>query len=147
MKSRGRKSTNALSVVAFARPEIEPPSDLSERETTIFREIVRSKPPDYFGAPHVALVANLARAYDAADRVWALLNSETIEALVEREGTTALGRLLAMYDRTCRLALSLATKLRLTHQSVYRAETAARIPVAPPTLGKPWLQSPTGESR
>lgn len=147
MKSRGRKSTDALSVVAFARPEIEPPDDLSEREATIFREIVRSKPPDYFGGPHVALVANLARAYDTADRVWALLNSETIEALVEREGTIALGRLLAMHDRACRLALSLATKLRLTHQSVYRAETAARIPVAPPTLRKPWLQSPTGESR
>ena len=55
MLQRGRKSSEGLSVVRVAPHErVAPPDRLGGDESTIWREIVASKPADWFGPtpPH-----------------------------------------------------------------------------------------------
>ena len=54
MLQRGRKSSEGLSVVRVAPQRVAPPDRLGGDESTIWREIVASKPADWFGPtpPH-----------------------------------------------------------------------------------------------
>lgn len=144
MKRNGRKSAANLSVITFRVPEISPPAELTERQAGAFRAIVATRPPDYFGDEHVPLVANLARAMTTADKLADLIESEHVDALVAREGTQGLARLLAMRERECRLVLAFCRSLRLTHQSKYSAEAASRVPSR--RLPRPW-EDHTTESK
>ena len=63
MLQRGRKSSEGLSVVRVAPHErVAPPDRLGGDESTIWREIVSSKPADWFGPDNLtALRALLQR--------------------------------------------------------------------------------------
>lgn len=126
-------------VLAFSRPPIEPPEGLSESEKRIFRDIVATKPSDYFSNETVGLLVNMVRGLDAADKISSILNSTTVEKVIADEGTAGLARLLAMREKQSRLVVSIATRLRLTPQSRYSPVVAATIAKTTPTLAKPWL--------
>ena len=65
MLQRGRKSSEGLSVVRVAPHErAAPPDRLGGDESTIWREIVASKPADWFGPDNPHLEASILTSSD-----------------------------------------------------------------------------------
>lgn len=119
-----RKSAAALSVVRpspDARPD-EPP-DLSAEELALWREVVNSKPADWFGSDSVPVLKEYIRAAMTCDTLAAAVNL----ALESRDLAEVVmaDKLLLARDRESRRVANLATKLRLTQQSRYTPQAAA----------------------
>ncbi len=65
MLQRGRKSSEGLSVVRVAPHErVAPPDRLGGDESAIWREIVASKPADWFGPDNPHLEASILTSSD-----------------------------------------------------------------------------------
>ena len=140
MKSRGRKSIANLTVLRFERAPIEPPAGaaLNEREAEHFRKLIACKPADHYDGATVGLLVSLVRSLAASDRLSAALNELPFDEFAARYGLRELNRLLDLCERQARLTLMLMTRLRMTHQTTMRAETAAAIATHAPTLPRPW---------
>ena len=142
MNQRGRKSAAAQAAVVIAggfgtRPE--PPTDLTERQAEIWREIVSSEDPNFFNTGALrGMLSEYCRHREASEGISKIINSFDPQWLKANEGAKRYKDLLKMRDLETRGATSLATKLRLTNQSRYNAQsgaTAARNAAKGP---KPW---------
>lgn len=117
-----RKSVAALSVVRASPAELPPaPDDLSDAEVCLWRDIVESKPADWFGPDSLPILKEYVRAVSACDLLAAKLS-----AALDGLDAGLVKFLLDMRDKEARRAASLATKLRLTQQSRYGARSADR---------------------
>lgn len=115
-----RKSAAALSVTTGAPDaRVAPPADLTEQETVLWREVVDSKPAEWFGEDSVPVLKEYVRAAVMCDRLAGLIDTALLE------GKPTVGDLLLARDRESRRAANLATKLRLTQQSRYTPQAAA----------------------
>lgn len=121
MQQRGRKSAGSLSVVAGTidgRPHA--PSDLTNEQKEIWNRVVASESADFFrtGAVQQQLERYCIRSAEVA---WL---DETIRSAKDDDETSVaeLDRLMKMRDREDSACVTLATKLRLTNQSRYRAD-------------------------
>lgn len=114
-----RKSTAALSITppAITGPA-EPPADLTEDQAALWREVVESKPSDWFGPDSLPVLKEYVRAATTCDRL-----AVVVERALE-EGSDGLPKLLEMRDREAKRVAVLATKLRLTQQSRYTPKAA-----------------------
>ena len=141
MAKRGRPSAASL---ALATKKIElverqrPPHDLTDEETEIWAAVVESQPADWFTPATVPLLAEYCRHVIHARRVGELIeratsdiNPETKEPTLCLEG---LDRLLKMADRESRAIAALATKMRITPQSI----TNHRGNRKPAAAKRPW---------
>jgi len=142
MNQRGRRSAAAQAAVVIAggfgtRPE--PPTDLTERQAEIWREIVSSEDPNFFNTGALrGMLSEYCRHREASEGISKIINSFDPQWLKANEGAKRYKDLLKMRDLETRGATSLATKLRLTNQSRYNAQsgaTAARNAAKGP---KPW---------
>jgi hypothetical protein len=126
MAQRGRKSAAALSVVPGipgGRPE--PPEGLTEEQAEVWRSIVATKPADWFErdthkllvsyCKHASIASALDREIDTFDPEW----------LRDKEGLDRYKSLTDMREKHTRALTALSRSMRLTHQSQYRAESAA----------------------
>lgn len=125
-----RPSAAALSVAtATADRRALPPSDLSEAEALLWREVVDSKPSDWFGDDSLPVLKEYVRAAAMCDRLARLLDlaMDASEKPVDAESARlpSVPELLLARDRESRRAANLATKLRLTQQSRYTPQAAA----------------------
>lgn len=120
MQQRGRKSAEGLSVVRVAPSErVQPPDRLGASEAAIWREIVASKPADWFGADSIPLLEHYCSMVVESQRVAAQLRLVSPECLDDYQ------RLITLQTKIGGLLASLATKMRLTQQSRYGARAAA----------------------
>jgi hypothetical protein len=118
-----RKSAASLSIVpAKGITPPTPPADLSAAEAVLWREIVETKPSDWFGPDSLPVLKEYIRASIMCD----LLDAQVKDALAEGEGVGVVKALLDMRDKESRRGVSMATKLRLTQQSRYGARSADR---------------------
>lgn len=128
MKQRGRKSTQALaiaeiSVGALDRVERQrPPHDLTDEEVEVWVSIVNTEQADWFSPGNVPLLTQLCRHVVHARRVAELLERALSSVDPEtKKPTLAIqdyDRLLKMQERESGAMMSLATKLRITNQSI-----------------------------
>lgn len=128
MKQRGRKSTQALaiaeiSVGALDRVERQrPPHDLTDEEVEVWVSIVNAEQADWFSPGNVPLLTQLCRHVVHARRVAELLERALSSVDPEtKKPTLAIqdyDRLLKMQERESAVMMSLATKLRITNQSI-----------------------------
>ena len=122
MQQRGRKSAARLSVVAGTidgRPK--PPSGLTKDQADIWERVVASESMDFFGT--AAVRQGLERyCVRMAEVIW--LDEQIAEAKAPGSDYTLedIDRLMKMRDREDKGCVTLATKLRLTNQSRYRAD-------------------------
>jgi hypothetical protein len=128
MGARGRKSSEADAVVIVGsfgtRPE--PPEELTDRQSEIWRETVSSEPPDFFNTAALrALLMDYCRHRESAENVSSIINSFQAEWLKSQDGAKRYQALLRMRDMETRAAAQIATKLRLTNQSRYTPQAAA----------------------
>src|SRR5262245_51196766 len=129
-RKRGRFNSEDFRVIeggfsaSGKRPD--PPSDLTEGQAGIWREIVASEPPDFFASSATQLL--LTHACYHADAI-RMLNKEfsnfRSEWLKSAEGMKTYNAYLkARGEETRRFSL-IATRLRLTNQSRYTPQAAA----------------------
>ena len=125
-QQRGRKSAASLSVIrghGASRPG--PPDELTEDQAAEWRVIVGRMPADWFTRETHPLLVDLCRHIVRSRVIAGKIDSFDPEWLMQDEGARAYDRLCAMGERETRMMASLATKMRLTQQSRYNAQSAS----------------------
>ena len=116
-----KPSSASLSVVpVVAMTRMAPPRGLSDDESRLWREVVDSKPVEWFQPDSAPLLTEYVRAVVMSGQ----LDIQVKAALVGSE-TGELKALLDMRDKESKRVVSIATKLRLTQQSRYTPQAAA----------------------
>jgi hypothetical protein len=143
MRGRGgRKSAASLSIVSVLGNERPaPPDELTEAEAEEWRAIAGRMPPDWFTRENHPLLAeycrHIVRAGDLAKDITAFKRFPP-EVRLTTDGIQRYDMLLRMADRERAAMVNLATKMRLTQQSRYRADKAAPAAERGKTVSKPW---------
>jgi hypothetical protein len=115
-------------------PHPEPPAWFSEAAARHWREIVRSRPPDYFDAANRLFLEMLCCHIVSADRIWAQIHEcDPTDPKQFRRYRS----LLVMASRESRMTSLLLTKLRLL-PSKAAAAAAEVTPVRPPWERHVW---------
>ena len=146
MAQRGRKSADALSVLAVSvmtTERLAAPAHMSAAELAVWLEVVNDQPAGAFSATHAPLLElycrHIVQARVLADE---LVNFERAW-LADDDGLKRYDRLLGMAEREGRAASSLATRLRITRQAIDQ-QTVARSIVNAPKARKPWESTVNG---
>jgi hypothetical protein len=143
MRGRGgRKSAASLSVVnVLGNERPAPPDELTEDEAKEWREIAARMPPDWFTRENFPLLAeycrHIVRARDLAKDITTFKRFPP-EVRMTSDGIRLIDMLLKAADRERAAMVNLATKMRLTQQSRYRADKAASAADRGKTVRKPW---------
>jgi hypothetical protein len=142
MAQRGRKSAASLSVVSVLGNERPaPPDDLTEDEASEWRAIAGRMPADWFTRENHPLLAeycrHIVRARDLAGDL-AKFKRFPAEVRLTTDGVQRYDMLLRMADRERAALVNLATKMRLTQQSRYRADKSATMVKPQRAALKPW---------
>lgn len=122
-----RPSIASLSIVRPGAASAKPapattaaaPKELSPAEAKLWREMVESKPADWFGPDCWPVLKEYVRAAVMCDQL-----AKTAAKAVNAKATD-LRPVLDMRDREAKRMADLATKLRLTQQSRYTPHAAA----------------------
>ena len=121
--ARGRTSAAAKEVHSLApgaqRPA--PPSHLTAAQRREWRAIVDRLPADWFTRENHALLAQYCRHVDNANRLAKAIAKTDLATVA---GAESFDKLTRMHEREGRAASSLATRMRLTQQSRYNAQSA-----------------------
>jgi len=123
----GRKSASYLAAppVDGGQPRLQPPSFLTNDEQALFTELVEACAPQHFVKSDEPLLV----AY-----VQAILVSRQAVRDAGKDDTAAL----SLWEKSTKLAASLATRLRLSPQS--RAEPKSVARHLPSALPRPWVE-------
>lgn len=135
MGSRGRRSGESLAIAISGPTEIvqrpDAPYDLTDEQVDEWRAVVNSLPADWFQRGNHALLTQYCRHVIAARRVNQLIEQCVAGKDVDRKEFVEL---LKQQESESRAINALLRSMRLTQQSVMRAETAKR----PAKVRKPW---------
>ena len=131
MAQRGRKSTASLAVtkkVSIGTAErLAAPLHLSDAEIAVWNEAVNDQPASAFTPTHAPLLEfycrHVVQARVLADQLLSFDNAW----LADDEGLKRYDTLLKMSERESRAASSLATRLRITRQSIDHSIVATAI--------------------
>jgi hypothetical protein len=131
-----KKSNAGLSIVPPIKLDSRaaPPKSYTVRQKELWKQIVNSKPVDWFNAANLPLLGgyiNSITSYESLSRRVDQLEAGEHMDLVDEN------RLYFMQERQARLMQSFATKLRLTQQSRYSAAKAAVL-TSKPQGSRPW---------
>lgn len=112
-----RKSAESLTLTAVTKMPLrpDPPETLSAAEAVLWREVVATKPVEWFQADSAPLLVEYCRAKVMCDRLSVMIQTATDD----------LKSLLDMRDKESRRLATLGCKLRLTQQSRYTPQSAA----------------------
>jgi len=118
MGDRGRPSaasilSEAARLETTERPH--PPHDLSDEEVEIWVKVAASQKSDWFTDGNLPLLAQYCRHCVQARRVAEWIEKATGDSKLR---VSDYARLLTMQSRETRLMIMLATKMRITQQSV-----------------------------
>lgn len=139
MEKPGRKSSAELGVVTnFPNQRRPPPDELTKPQAEVWREVVATRPPDWFTSETVPLLVEYCRVVIEARRIAQLLDGISLK----RPSAASL----AKYEKFMKLRAqnaatmkSLATAMRLTQQSRYGARGAeSHAKKAGSAPQKPW---------
>jgi len=119
MKQRGRPSSEALALATVSPLEKvqrqRPPHDLNDEETEVWAAVVNDQAADWFSPSTVPVLAAYCRHVVQSRRVAELIEKATGDSELSIQD---YDRLLKMQERESRAIASLATKMRISQQSV-----------------------------
>jgi hypothetical protein len=142
MSKRGRVSAAERNITVIEGTFGEkpaPPEELNADQAEIWRRIVASEPGDFFSTATVRdLLVDLCRHRETVDKISERVEAFKVEWFQSAEGTRTYALLLKMRDSEVRAITTLATKLRLTNQSRYEPNKAARLARDTVKGAKPW---------
>lgn len=136
MAVRGKKSVASLSVASPAGIDsrLAPPFHLTPAQKAEWVSVVNARPADWFGPEHGAMLTQYCRHKVQSDLIAQQLEEFDPAWLVDDDGLKRFDRLGAMLERETRAINALLRSMRLTQQSLVRADKAV-----PTTKGrKPW---------
>ena len=110
----------ASNVVRFERPGA--PARLTEAQADLWFDVVNRMPADWFSAENLPLLEAYVVSVDIHDRIAGQLKEFKNEWLADEDGLRRFARLTEIQGRQAKLAKDLATSMRLTQQSRYRAD-------------------------
>lgn len=117
-----KPSAESLSIAAISIPQRpDPPEDLTDYAQNIWRDVVSTKPPEWFASDSFPLLRNYCEAAHQADRLIKDINK------LDTTRCKEYAELNRCWIQTTKLVAELAVKMRLTQQSRYtpdRANTA-----------------------
>lgn len=117
---RGRKSAASLMLADLANtiervPRQKPPHELNDEEVEVWHAVVTSMPADWFDSGTVPLLTQYCRHVVQTRHLADLIEQATsAKRLVVKD----YDRLLKMQQRESAVICSLATKMRITQQSI-----------------------------
>lgn len=125
-----RKSAESARLTAVTslplRPD--PPETLSACEAKLWRDVVATKPVEWFQADSAPLLVEYCRAKSMCDR---------LAEMLEDPKPGDLKQLIDLRDKESRRLATLGCKLRLTQQSRYTPQSAATAS-KPASAGSVW---------
>ena len=141
MKQRGRVSAASMAVAVMdaapGTPRLAATVLLTDAERDVWAALVNDMPAEHFSAKDVpnleAYCRHVMYGRLLADRIQQF-NPAWLDT---DDGPKRYDKLLSMHEREVRAASSLATRLRITPQSLQHPETAGRRAGKPKTR-KPW---------
>jgi hypothetical protein len=141
MAKRGRQSL-ASKVISpnsalITQNRLQAPLSMSDAELAVWNELISDQPASAFTATHAPVIEMYCR-HVVNSRILAdeLLNFDR-SWLADDDGLKRYDKLLAMSERESRAASSLATRLRITRQSIDQ-QTVARSLNNQTRTRKPW---------
>ena len=141
MNQRGKKSEASIvsprASLITSNQRLQPPSHITDAEMAVWNEVVSDQPATSFTATHSPLLEMYCR-HVVQGRVLAdeILNFDRAW-LADPDGLKRYDRLLGMAERETRAASSLATRMRITRQSLH-PETAGNAVKNNVKSKKPW---------
>lgn len=134
MAQRGRKSAAAeeATVTPIAGRKPSPPEDLNDFQKQLWRDIVETKPADWFRKDTYPLLRSYCKHAWQASEIDAMLE----ELFASEGGRDGIPELLKARERESRAMMALARSMRITQQSQYDPKTAHRH--KGPTSKMPW---------
>lgn len=127
MTKPGRKSAAEMATFApTADKQVRPDADysLADEQAEVWRAVIDSLPADWIGAEALPLLSAYCRTTVALRRLGQLIHQH--EFSDGPMDLAAYSVLLKNHAQQAQILKTLGTSLRLTPQSRYRAETAAR---------------------
>jgi hypothetical protein len=122
-----------LAVVSRIAPQQALPDD----QMRIWLATVNSKPAEWFGSEHIPMLLEYVRHVTTADMLTKQIEGFDPKWMDDAEGLVRMDRLTKMRAREATVIHVLARSMRLTHQSIYRADKAATLTDRPKGR-KPW---------
>jgi hypothetical protein len=149
MGIRGRSSTAELAIASpltvVERPR--PPEALSDAQAELWVGIVNRMPSEWFSTENLPLLEAYCQCVDMHRTITHQLNVFEAKWLTDEDGLRRFARLTEIQGRQAKLMKDLATSMRLTQQSRYRADKASTLERQGRGI-KPWQRegtaTPTG---
>lgn len=114
MEHRGRKSEGEVAVLA-QRPD--PPRDLTAKQKEIWRRVCSGLPVGWFREETLDLLAEYCEQKTLSAKL-----SKMIDKLPNDGRIEDLEKLVRLKEKTARMVISLATKMRISQQATYHSE-------------------------
>lgn len=128
-----KPSAESLSIATVSIPQRpEPPEDLTPYAQKIWKDVVSTKPPEWFESDSFPLLRNYCEAAYQADKLIKDIN--TLDTTRCKE----YAELNRAWIQTTKLIAELAVKMRLTQQSRYTPDKAATANKKARGGKKPW---------
>src|SRR4051812_26832221 len=110
MAQPGRKSAAALSVVGqlASVSRVHPPAELTDAQRGLWLETVNSRPAEWFGPEHVALLVEYVRHVSTADVLTQQIQAFDPAWLADDDGLRRMNTLTAMRARETQCITTLA---------------------------------------
>jgi hypothetical protein len=116
MGVRGRVSSAALAVAPIdIVPRQRPPHELTDEQTEVWAAVVNSQPADWFTPATVPLLSQYCRHVITARHVAEMIERAVADKNFLRD---EYDKLLKMQERESRAIATLATKMRVSQQSI-----------------------------
>lgn len=142
MATRGRKSSASMQVAGISAPigtpqRLTAPAHMSDAEVSVWQQVVNDQPASSFTPTHTPMLEQYCRHVVQSRVVADMILSFDSAWANDDDGLKRYDRLLAMQEREGRAASSLATRLRITRQSIDQ-QTVARSITSQAKGRKPW---------
>jgi hypothetical protein len=141
MRQRGRKpAENSATLVVGAgyRSPSHPPSELSDAQAAVWRDVVGSLPGSWLTRAAFPVLISHCRHVCRGRLLEAQISRFEVEWVAVEGGLERLDRMLAMAERETRAITATARALRLTPASQMHPRTAGRAIDAVPEGPRPW---------
>jgi hypothetical protein len=137
MNQHGRKSLSSVVAIPTEIKRFEPDPEMPAEQREIWLRVVASRPQDWFDEVHRDMLTSYVRHVAYGDRLARALDEVRSKSLTDPTRLLQIQRLHTMHRYETAAAERLATKMRITHQSLNNIVAARKMQNFQPG-GKPW---------
>lgn len=130
MRTRGRNTQGAMDAAGPATQRPEPLSHLTAEQKKVWKRCADSLPPEWFRGETLDLLAEYCEQVSISRKI-----GKMIRKLPDKDSTNEVEKLVRLKEKTARVIVTLATKMRMSQQSTYDRE---KVKDSAPPADNPW---------